>query len=115
MVDIKHLKGLNKKKFQSLKAKYVYFYLIPRLLEKPLAVNYDKSKVKPPTNIECEILFYSKYDNAIIHLGLENNKDEFYFPRTFFVEKLGSRNCKDIYIENQEMLVVTKENRIILV
>lgn len=34
-IDIKHLKSLNKKKFLSVKAKYVYFYLIPSLLETP--------------------------------------------------------------------------------
>lgn len=114
IIDIKTLKNLNKKRFQSVKAKYVYFYLIPSLLEKPLAVNYDKSKVKPPTSIDCELLFYSKYDNAIIHLGIISQND-YYVPRTFFVEKLSGANSKDIYIENQERIVVTKENRIIMI
>lgn len=114
-IDIKHLKTLNKKKFLSVKAKYVYFYLIPSLLETPLAVKYDKSNVMPPTNIECELLFYSAYDNAVIHLGLEKEDDEdFYFPRTFFVEKLSEPDGKDIYIDNQERIVATKEDRIIL-
>ena len=72
----------------SVKAKYVHFYLIPSLLETPLAVNYDKNKVMPPTNIDYELLFYSIYDNAVIHLGLEKEDNEnFYFSRTFFVEK----------------------------
>ena len=103
VIDIKHLKALNKKKFLSVKTKYVYFYLIPSLLETPLAVNYDKSKVMPPTNIDCELLFYSTYDNAVIHLGLEKEEDEdFYFPRTFFVEKLSKPEDKDIYTHNQE-------------
>lgn len=115
VIDIKHLKTLNKKKFLSVKAKYIYFYLIPSLLETPLAVNYDKSKVMPPTNIECELLFYSTYDNAVIHLGLEKEDDEeFYFPRTFFVEKLTEPEDKDIYIDNQEEIVATRENRIIM-
>lgn len=115
VIDIKHLKSLNKKKFLSVKAKYVYFYLIPSLLETPLAVNYDKNKVMPSTNIECELLFYSIYDNAVIHLGLEKEEEEdFYFPRTFFVEKLSEPEDKDHYIDNQERIMVTKENRIIL-
>lgn len=105
-----------KKKFLSVKAKYVYFYLIPSLLEKPLAVNYDKSKVMPPTSIDCELLFYSEYDNAVIHLGLEQEEEnEFYFPRTFFVEKLGKPKKNDIYIDNQEPIIVTKQNRIIMI
>lgn len=116
IVDIKHLKALNKKKFQSVKAKYVYFYLIPSLLENPLAVNYDKSKVMPPTNIDCELLFYSMYDNAVIHLGLEkDSREDYYIPRTFFIEKLGKYGNKDIYIDNQEQIMVTKENRIIMI
>lgn len=70
----------------------------------------------PPTNIDCELLFYSTYDNAVIHLGLEKEKDEnFYFPRTFFVEKLSVSEGKDIYIDNQEQIVATKEERIIMV
>ena len=115
VIDIKHLKTLNKKKFLSVKAKYVYFYLIPSLLEKPLAVNYDKRKVMPPTNIDCELLFYSAYENAVIHLGLEKEEDEnFYFPRTFFVEKLRKPENKDIYIDKQEQILAKKEQRIIL-
>ena len=98
-----------------MKAKYVYFYLVPSLLEKPLAVNYNKSKVMPPTNIDCELLFYSQYDNAVIHLGLEKEDEEdFYFPRTFFVEKLSHPDGKDIYVDNQEKIVATKEKRIIM-
>ena len=99
VIDIKHLKILNKKKFLSVKAKYVYFYLIPSLLDNPLAVNYDKSKVMPPTNI---------------HLGIEKEKDgKFYFPQTFFVEKLRTPSDKNIYIDEQEQIMVKKENRII--
>lgn len=116
LIDIKHLKLLNKKQFNNVKAKYVYFYLIPSLLENPLAVNYDKSKVKPPTNIDCELLFYSTYDNAVIHLGIDWDPHEnYYIPRTFFVEKLGKSKTIDIYIENQEKISVKKESRIILI
>lgn len=115
IVDIRHLKQLNRRQFQNVKAKYVYFYLIPSLLESPLAVNYDKSKVMPPTRIDCEILFYSTYDNAVIHLGLEKvEQEEYYIPRTFFVEKLGKEGDKDIYIDNQEEITVIKESKIIM-
>lgn len=115
-IDIKHLKKLNKRQFQNVKAKYVYFYLIPSLLENPLAVSYDKRKVDPPTNIDCEILFYSTYDNAVIHLGLEKKEREnYYIPRTFFVEKLSKDDNKDIYINNQEQIIVVKEKRVIMI
>ena len=115
LVDIKHLKELNKRQFNSVKAKYVYFYLIPVLLDSPLGVNYDRSKVVTSTKIECEILFYNEYNNAVIHLGLEKKTDEkYYIPRTFFVEKLGKNGSVDRYVENQEKITVMKKERIIM-
>ena len=115
LVDIKHLKSLNKKQFNNVKAKYVYFYLVPVLLDTPLGVNYDKNKVLTSTRIECEILFYNAYNNAVIHLGLEKKTDkDYYIPRTFFVEKLGKRGLVDIYVDNQEKITVTKKERIIM-
>ena len=115
VIDIAHLKRLNKRKFLSVKAKYVYFYLIPELLEKPMAVKYDTTNVVPQTRIECEILFYSnvKGDNAIIHLGIEKSDEGYYIPRTFFVEKV-SKKEEDIYIKKQEDIEVKVKNRIIM-
>ena len=114
-VDFKRLKTLNKKKFQSVKAKFVYFYLIPDLIEKPLAVKFDGAKVEPLVRIESEVLFYSIYENAVIHLGIDkDDKEDFYFPRTVFVEKLGDDNVEDIYTVNQIKIDVEKKERIIL-
>ena len=115
IIDISHLKSLNKRKFLSVKAKYVYFYLIPELIEKPMAVKYNINNVVPKTRIECEILFYSnvKDDNAIIHLGLEKSDDGYYIPRTFFVEKV-SKKEDDIYIKMQKEIKVEVLNKIIL-
>lgn len=114
-IDIPHLKTVNKRRFKNVKAKYVYFYLIPSLIEKPMAVNYNIDKVDAETNIECEMLFYSdvKDDNAIIHLGIEKDDDGFYFPRTFFVEKV-SKKEDDIYVKNQEVISVKVKQRLIL-
>lgn len=115
LIDIQHLKSINKRKFQNVKAKYVYFYLIPGLIKNPMAVNYDINKVEPETSIECEILFYSnvKNDNAIIHLGIEKGEEGYYFPRTFFVEKV-SKKEDDIYVKRQEEIRVEVKNRVIM-
>lgn len=108
-LTFKHLKALNQKKFKSVKAKFVYFYLIPDLLEKPFGVIFDKEKVNPPVRIESEILFYSAYENAVIHLGIDKeNETEFYYPRSFFVEKLGKDNVDDKYTINQTIITVKK-------
>lgn len=115
-LDIATLKKINKKQFMNVKAKYVYFYLIPNLLTNPLAVNYDKSKVIPYTSIESELIFYSHVENdtAIIHLGVECKTGASYrIPRTFFVEKVSS-DLADIYVKNQEKIEVSIQNRIIL-
>ena len=115
-IDFKHLKNLNKKKFQSVKAKFVYFYLLPDLIEQPIAVLFDNKRVNPRVKIESEILFYNKYENAVIHLGIDKNeKEDLYYPRTFFVEKLGKDNVEDIYTVNQIKITVEKEKRIICI
>ena len=115
-INFQHLRDLNNKKFKNIKTKFVYFYLIPNLIEKPLAVKFDGNMVSPPVKIHCEILFYSSYNNSIVHLGIDKNKDDlFYYPRTFFVEKLSSKNIDDIYTINQIHISAKKENRIILI
>lgn len=101
------LEKFNKKSFNNVKAKFVYFYLLPKLINTPFAVKFENSKVNPPTSIKCEILFYSKVnnDNAIIHLGIEKGSGEYYFPKTFFVEKV-SEFKDDIYIREQTLLTI---------
>ena len=39
------LKRMNKSKFKSIKAKFVYFYLMPDILENPVAVNFKNENV----------------------------------------------------------------------
>lgn len=116
IIDIPHLKSLNKKKFLSMKAKLVYFYLLPELAAVPLAVEFKNEKVNPPTKIDCEIMFYSavKGDNAIIHLGIKKDeKLRYYIPKTFFIEKVSDK-CDDIYLARQEEIQTTVLDRIIM-
>lgn len=113
--ELDDLKALNGKKFKSVKAKFVYFYLLPKLAESPNAVYFDNSRVSGGTSINSEIVFYSKVqnDNAIIHLGIDyDDNNSFYYPRSFFVEKKNLVE-DDIYISSQEKIDVTVRNRII--
>ena len=53
------------------------------------------------------------WDNAIIHLGIEKHEKGYYFPRTFFVEKV-SKKEDDIYIAKQEEINVLVKDRVIM-
>lgn len=102
-IDFAHLKNLNKERFKSMKAKFVYFYLVPKLIEHPKAILFNKEIVVPRTNIECEVLFYDIHNNAVIHLGLgKSSLGNYYCPRTFFVEKKNGNNIGNKYIANQQ-------------
>ena len=110
----KDLKKLNKRSFKNIKAKFVYFYLLPFIIERPIAVEFKNENVNPPTKIDCDILFYTRNENAIVHLGIKNDEElGCYIPKTFFVEKIKEDGI-DIYIENQKKIDVVKKDRIIL-
>lgn len=108
------LKRMNKSKFKSIKAKFVYFYLMPDIIEHPVAVNFENKNVDPPTKIDCDILFYTRNENAIVHLGIKEDETlGYYIPKTFFVEKIGEDGA-DIYIDKQKQIIATKKNRVIM-
>ena len=110
----KDLKKLNKRSFKNIKAKFVYFYLLPSIIERPIAVKFKNENVNPPTKIDCDILFYTRNENAVVHLGIKNDEElGYYIPKTFFVEKIKEDGI-DIYIENQKKIDVVKKERIIL-
>lgn len=116
ILDIPHLKTLNKKNFKSIKAKFVYFYLLPTLIRDPLSVIFKNENVLPPTKIDCDMMFYSKAknDNAIIHLGIKQDEQlGYYIPKTFFIEKVSSKQ-DDIYLAKQEEIEITVLNRTIM-
>ena len=108
------LKKMNKSKFRSIKAKFVYFYLMPDIIENPIAVNFENKNVDPPTKIDCDILFYTKNESAIVHLGIKEDETlGYYIPKTFFVEKIGEDGA-DVYIDKQKKIIATKKNRVIM-
>jgi hypothetical protein len=98
-----------KKQFDNNKNKYVFFYLIPHLIDSPKGVLYDASVVDGSTQIDCEILFYDNLQSAYVHIGIEYNEQAGYYrPRTFFVERITPNKNGMKYIENQKDITVTK-------
>lgn len=113
-LSLNDLKKMNKSKFRSIKAKFVYFYLMPDIIENPIAVNFENKNVDPPTKIDCDILFYTKNESAIVHLGIKEDETlGYYIPKTFFVEKIGEDGA-DVYIDKQKKIIATKKNRVIM-
>jgi hypothetical protein len=102
-----------KKQFDNRKEKYVFFYLIPKLIESPKGVLYDAAVVDGSTQIDCEILFYDNLQNAYVHIGIKKDEDlGYYIPKTFFVEKITPNKNGMKYIENQKEIIVTKLDKV---
>lgn len=118
IITFEILKSINKSKFKSGKEKFIFFYLIPKLMESPQIILYDRTKVNPKTEIECKMIFYNTHDNVILHIGIEiDSKNNYYIPRTFFVEKITDHTKESKYLKNQTELTLIKvikdDNRII--
>lgn len=106
-----------KQRFKDCKSKFVFFYLIPRIIEAPKGVLYNKDLVNGNTKVDCEILFYDNLQNAYVHLGIKYDKKlNYYIPKTFLIEKINSNTNKTgmKYIENQKKITVTKIRKMVL-
>lgn len=115
LITYSSLKLMNKSRFNSVKDKSVFFYLIPTLISEPRAVLYNRSKVNSDTKIECEVLFYGEYLRVIIHLGIEKHSSEdYYVPRTFAIERITEKNNGRKFVENQQEIIVEKTSRVIM-
>lgn len=103
------LKEINKSLFKSAKSKFVFFYLIPKIIESPKAIKYDKSKVKGGTSIEGKIIFYDKQQNSYVHIFLEYDEEKkYHIARSFCIEKITDHNTGTKFIDGQTKITVTK-------
>lgn len=108
ILNFDFLKDKNKKGFKNNKTKYVFFYLIPKLMEKPKGVLFDSTKVTS-CKVECELLFYDLYQKAYIHIGIDYSESKgYYIPRTFLIEKITNGNDGLKYINDQIEIKVNK-------
>jgi phage-Barnase-EndoU-ColicinE5/D-RelE like nuclease4 len=97
-----------KQRFKDMKSKFVFFYLIPKFIESPKAVLYDKGKVDGNTRVDCEILFYDQLQNAYVHIGIKLDDDlGYYIPKTFLIEKTKNKDGLK-YINDQTEIIVSK-------
>ncbi|MBK5201902.1 MAG: hypothetical protein JJE21_10315 [Spirochaetaceae bacterium] len=114
ILDFKFIKGKNKLGFNNNKSRYVFFYLIPKLVDHPKGILYDASKVMGLTLVDCELLFYDEYQNAYIHIGIKEDKDlGYYIPKTFLIEKITEHSDGRKYINKQDKIIVTSKKGLI--
>lgn len=107
------LKRINKKRFKDKKDKMVFFYLIPLLLDKPKCIRFNRNMIQGSTNIDCELLFYDTCHNAYIHIGLQKSDDKkYYFPKSFFIEKITEKNTGKKFVQGQEKIYLQKVTKL---
>jgi hypothetical protein len=98
-ITFEHLKEKgNKKNFNNNKAKFVYFYLIPKVLSAANKAVYYKVEVN---RIKCDLLIFDIQENAYIHLGLEKTDKGTFTPRTFLIETITYTNTGTKFIDPQ--------------
>lgn len=92
--EFSHLKNLFTPEYskQEKYEKFNFFHLIHKLLESAevKVINFTKLS---DSDIVCDFIFHDEYDNALLHLGVEQDKDGTrFFPRTFFCRYLSNSN-----------------------
>lgn len=107
--EFSHLANLYRPEFQKQEKfeKFNFFHLIHRLLESTQiqVVNFVKLN---DSDITCEFIFHDEYDQALLHLGIEQQGDKTrYFPKTFFGRYLSTNN-HDKFITGQTSIAITK-------
>jgi len=102
-IDFIRLKSLGRSVFEGNEDKYVFFHFMHKILEAPTAVKYIVKK----GTVELDFIFFNKYDNAIVHLGLVKETNETYSVPTMFVARYMSASNVWNYINDQTSIKVT--------
>lgn len=101
-IDFDHLRNLSSSAYNSVKDKVLYFYQIPHIVLSPDAI--FRFKKISSSNIVCEIMIYNLKHGVCAHLGIEkDDSGEFYYPRSFWVER--NESLKFIQDQDDEILV----------
>lgn len=111
--EFNHLKALHKSYYEKFEndMKCNFFHLIHKLLDSNNLKLVDFVELND-SKIKCDLIFHDEFDQALLHLGIEKEKnDDHYFPRTFFVRYLSKTN-HDKFVEGRELFdIVTKEKK----
>ncbi|OAB27858.1 hypothetical protein [Paenibacillus macquariensis] len=112
MINFDLFKTMNRKLYDLNKSKFVFFYLIPLVMDNAKAVLFDGTKLQN-SDVDCDIIFYDEINKKYIHLGVDyNEKKGYYRPVTFLVEKVTEANSGLKFIENQNPLLVGQIHKV---
>jgi hypothetical protein len=113
LITIKHLKQLNKGRFNFIKDKLVFFYLIPKIVEAPEILLDFVLDETDNSLIEAKLLVYSSTEEAYVHIGIDEDSDsKRYFPRTFLIERINKDNDGTKFIKGKTPFKVIKAEKI---
>ncbi|WP_019637870.1 PBECR4 domain-containing protein [Paenibacillus fonticola] len=112
LITIKHLKNLNKGRFNFIKDKLIFFYLLPQVVSSP-EILLDFITEKNDTFIKAKLLAYLSTEEAYVHLGIdEDEKTTRFFPKTYFIERINETNDGSKFIKGRSPFKVVKAKKI---
>ncbi len=108
-IDFASLKKIGKKRFSMCKDKWVFFFLLHRMMEAPYNKTFIKYVPTSGTQVFVEFLVYDICDNAIGHLGIGYDKDDdLWFPQSFMTERINATSNGMRFIDGRPTIGVEK-------
>ncbi|MBS5909585.1 MAG: PBECR4 domain-containing protein [Paenibacillus macerans] len=100
-ITIKHLKSLNKGRFNFIKDKLVFFYLLPYIVHSP-EILLDFVTGEDNSLIEAKLLAYMATEEAYVHVGIdEDESTKRFFPRTYLIERINETSDGTKFIKGR--------------
>lgn len=111
-ITIKQLKSLNKGRFNFIKDKLVFFYLLPHIVNSP-KILLDFVSSHDNSFIEAKLLAYIVTEDAYVHLGIDEHESTGrFYPRTYFIERINETNDGTKFIKGRAAFHVVRAKKI---
>jgi hypothetical protein len=111
-ITIKHLKDLNKGRFNFIKDKLIFFYLLPYIVDSP-EILLDFVTSEDDSLIEAKLLAYMSTEEAYVHLGIdEDDESKRFFPKTYLIERINETSDGTKFIKGKSPFKVVQAQKI---
>jgi hypothetical protein len=97
------------------KNKFTYFHLLPKVIENPILIDFDSSKVDPSTKISADLVFYNVVSGDYLHLAVVKTEEagNRYRPRSWFIQSKSDPHI-DKFIVDQQKITISKISKEII-